>query len=65
VVPSLSELVSPKGSFCASAPLDESLQVPDLDKFFYLILKGLTFLGGMFVVLVISTLFSTVGIIWA
>jgi len=53
------------GSSCALATLDKLLQVPGLNKFFYLILEGLTFLGGMFVVLVIPTPFLTVDILWA
>ena len=65
VLPSLRGLVLPRGSSCTSVTLDESLQVPDLDKFLYLILEGLTFLGGMSVVLVIPALFPTVDILWA
>jgi len=63
VVPPLCGLVPPRGWSCASATLDESLQVPGLDKFFYLILDGLTFLCGIFDVLVIVTPFSTADIL--
>ena len=65
VVSSLCRLVLPWGSSRASGTLDKSLHVPNLDKFFYLILKGLTFLDGMSTILVVPAPLPVVGIFWA
>ena len=48
-----------------SAIPDETAEMTSLDKFLDLILKGLTLLGRVSGVLVVPTLLSLVGVVWA